>query len=88
LLVALKTAAGKLALDFEVYQSDAPDRDRRQLFLFQDPRTGLVTEVQILETTHDIRLDEAAVKTLRQWRFRPQTLRKFVVPIEFDLGYG
>ena len=53
-----------------------------------DPRTGLVTEVQILETTHDTRLDEAAVKALRQWRFKPNTLRKFVVPIDFDLGYG
>ena len=59
-----------------------------QFQLSIDPRTGLVTEVQILETTHDTRLDEAAIKALRQWRFKPNTVRKFVVPIEFDLGYG
>ena len=53
-----------------------------------DPRTGLVTDVQILETTHDKRLDDAAIKALRQWRFKPHAVRKFVVPIDFDLGYG
>jgi TonB family protein len=53
-----------------------------------DPHTGQVVEVQILQTMHDQRLDDAAVKTLRQWRFKPNTVRKFVVPIDFDLGYG
>jgi TonB family protein len=51
-----------------------------------DAHTGLVVDVQILETTHDKRLDDAAVKALRQWRFKPHTVQKFVVPIDFDLG--
>jgi TonB family protein len=53
-----------------------------------DTRTGSVTDVQILETTHDKRLDDSAVKTLRQWRFKPNSIRSFDVPIDFDLGYG
>lgn len=53
-----------------------------------DPRTGLVTDVQILETTHDKRLDDSAAQTLRQWRFKPNTIQTFDVPIDFDLGYG
>ena len=56
--------------------------------LFVDPRTGLVTDVQTLETTHDTRLDAAAVKALRQWRFKPNTVRKLTVPIDFSFGYG
>jgi TonB family protein len=52
-----------------------------------DPRTGLVTNVQILESTRDKRLDDSAVKTLRGWHFKPNTFQKFVVPIDFDLGY-
>lgn len=61
-------------------------RGRFQLMI--NPSTGLVTDVQILETTHDQRLDAAAMKALRQWRFRPRTLQKVVVPIDFSISYG
>jgi TonB family protein len=64
----------------------APGKGRFQLTI--DPRTGQVTTVKILESTRDNRLDAAAIKALRQWRFKPNTLRQFVVPIDFDLGYG
>jgi TonB family protein len=61
---------------------------RGQFQLLINPSTGLVTDVQILETTHDQRLDAAAVKAFRQWRFRPRTLQKLVVPIDFSIRYG
>ncbi|MGI8957897.1 MAG: energy transducer TonB [Chthoniobacterales bacterium] len=53
-----------------------------------DPSTGLVTDVQTLQTTHDQRLDAAAVKAFRQWRFRPHTLQKLVAPVDFNIRYG
>jgi TonB family protein len=61
-------------------------RGRFQLII--NPSTGLVNDVQILETTHDGRLDAAAVKALRQWRFRPHTLTKLNVPVSFGISYG
>jgi TonB family protein len=56
--------------------------------LIINPSTGLVTEVQTLQTTHDQRLDAAAVKAFRQWRFRPHTLQRLVVPADFNIRYG
>ncbi|MGH8094594.1 MAG: TonB family protein [Chthoniobacterales bacterium] len=46
-----------------------------------DPSNGLVTEVKILETTGRWSFDTAAVRAFRQWRFRPRTLKKFVIPM-------
>ena len=39
--------------------------------------------MQILQSTSDRRLDDAALKCLRQWRFKPHTLEKLVMPIGF-----
>jgi TonB family protein len=59
-----------------------------RFLLIINPSSGLVTDVQTLQTTHDQRLDAAAVKAFRQWRFRPHTLRKLIMPADFNLGYG
>jgi TonB family protein len=56
-----------------------PRRDRFQLSI--DPSSGLVTDVKILETTGRWSFDNAAVRAFRQWRFRPHTLTKFVIPM-------
>jgi len=48
-----------------------------------DRKNGLVTSVQVLKTMGDNRLDAAALEALHKWRFKPQTLRELVVPIEF-----
>ncbi len=69
---------------FEANEHGVAGQGRFQLII--NPSTGLVNDVQILETTRDRRLDEAAVKALRQWRFRPHTLTKLKVPVSF--GYG
>ena len=55
-----------------------PRRGRFQLNI--DPSSGLVTDVKILETTGRWPFDTAAVRAFRQWRFRPHTLTKFIVP--------
>lgn len=56
-----------------------PRHGRFQLNI--DPSSGLVTDVKILETTRRWSFDIAAVQAFRQWRFRPHTLTKFVVPM-------
>ena len=49
--------------------------------LWIDPGTGRVREVKILESTSDVRLDDAALKAFRQWRFVPHTVSSVTVPI-------
>lgn len=56
-----------------------PRRGRFQLNI--DPSSGLVTDVKILETTGMWSFDTAAVRAFRQWRFRPHSLTKFIIPM-------
>jgi TonB family protein len=63
-----------------------PGRGLFQLLI--DTNTGQVTEVKILHTSGDVRLDSAALKAFRQWRFRPHTLKKLTVPMNFSIRYG
>ena len=48
-----------------------------------DLQTGRVTDVKILESTRDGRLDEAGVKAFRQWRFAPHTVDKVTIRVSF-----
>ncbi len=48
-----------------------------------DPQTGRVTDVTILESTSDGRLDNASVKAFQQWRFVPHTVETVTVPVSF-----
>jgi TonB family protein len=48
-----------------------------------DPNTGRVTDIKIVKTTGDRRLDEASIKALRQWRFAPHTESTITVPVTF-----
>jgi TonB family protein len=45
--------------------------------------TGEVTRVDIVRSTGSKVLDDEAVRTLRQWRARPHTLRAISVPIRW-----
>jgi TonB family protein len=48
-----------------------------------DQNSGRVTNVRVLDTMGEYPLDIFASHTLRLWRFRPHTLRRFVVKIGF-----
>ena len=50
-----------------------------------DSRTGTATSARMLQTTGWGVLDNAALKALRQWRFKPGTVRKARIPINFTL---
>ena len=45
--------------------------------------TGWPYSVRVLESSGDSFLDNVAQETLRRWRFKPRTIYKLVVPIEF-----
>ena len=48
-----------------------------------DPATGDVTSASMIKSTgHDI-LDNAALRALRQWRYRPRGITTFEIPIQF-----
>jgi len=48
-----------------------------------DPATGRVTSASMIRSTgHDI-LDNAALRALRQWRYRPRGITTFEIPIQF-----
>jgi|ERR1700730_379614 len=46
-------------------------------------KTGDVSSIQILKSTGDKRLDDAATKALRTWRFKVGALKEVIVPISF-----
>src|SRR6266480_4667785 len=49
-----------------------------------DPRNGSVTEASMAQSTGDPRLDNAAISAFRKWRFKPGTVSKVKIPIEFQ----
>ncbi len=48
-----------------------------------DPKTGWVTAARMEKSTGSKILDDAALWTFRQWRFRPGTVRQVHSPISF-----
>jgi TonB family protein len=48
-------------------------------------KPGVVTRVDIIRSTGSKLLDDAAVKSLRHWRARPNTVSHMRVPIRFLL---
>ncbi len=50
-----------------------------------DRKSGRVTAVQVLQTTGHKILDEAAIQSFRQWRFKPGEAAKVKMPISFTL---
>jgi TonB family protein len=48
-----------------------------------DPATGQITSVSMVKSTgHDV-LDNAVLRALRQWRYRPRGITTFEIPIQF-----
>jgi TonB family protein len=50
-----------------------------------NPETGDVTSVSIVKSSAHKILDDAAIFSLRRWRFRPHTLRQIMIPVNFSL---
>jgi TonB family protein len=48
-----------------------------------DKRTGSVTSATMLKSTGRRILDDAALKTFRQWRFKAGTVAKVKVPVRY-----
>jgi TonB family protein len=53
-----------------------------------NPKSGLVDEVKVLESTGYRELNELAVKALLQWQFKPGTPSPVEVPVEFYIQGG
>jgi TonB family protein len=51
-----------------------------------DPLSGSVTEASMAQSTGNPILDKSAVSTFRKWRFKPGTVSKVKIPVEFTLG--
>jgi TonB family protein len=47
--------------------------------------TGFVTDAQMTQTTGSPLLDNATLSTMKRWRFKPGTIRKVRIPIEYRL---
>jgi TonB family protein len=46
---------------------------------------GNVEDVRVVKSTGHKELDEAAIVAFRQWRFRPHSIYKTVIPVDFRL---
>ena len=51
-----------------------------------DPASGRVSEASIEQSTGDSTLDKSMVNAFRQWRFKPGTVSKVKIPIEFTIS--
>jgi TonB family protein len=50
-----------------------------------DPASGRVTGASMEQSTGDRTLDKSAVDAFRKWRFKPRTVSKVRIPIEFTM---
>lgn len=63
-------------------------KGRGKFRLTINPKSGLVDEVKILQSTGYQDLNKLAVKALLQWQFQPGTHSPVEVPVEFDIQGG
>jgi len=51
-----------------------------------DPASGSVTEASMAQSTGSPLLDNSTVSTFRKWRFKPGTVSKVRIPVEFTMA--
>ena len=49
-------------------------------------KTGVVSSVQVWQSTGHRILDEAAIRTLRNWRFKPEAVVRWLTPVDFSMN--
>ena len=54
--------------------------------VFVDLKTGSVTKVAAIKSTGFKRLDDSAVASLRQWRWKPGTWQQIDMPVTFTIA--
>ena len=70
-----------------LYVDRAAWREGRGVFhVTLDAQTGLVREVTVKQSTGHATLDSSAVAALRQWRFRPGSLKQLDIPVTFKMA--
>jgi TonB family protein len=50
-----------------------------------DPASGIVTKASMAQTTGSPLLDKSVLSTVRTWKFKPRTVSKVSVPVEFTM---
>src|SRR5947207_1460570 len=50
-----------------------------------DPASGSVTNVSMAQSTGSLLLDKSALSTVRTWKFKPGTVSKVRIPVEFTM---
>jgi TonB family protein len=51
-----------------------------------DPGSGNVTEASMVQSTGSQLLDNAALRTFRKWRFKPRTVSKVKIRVDFNMA--
>jgi len=73
----------KVKIPIRFVMDDAPGNG--SLLAEVDQNTGRVTSVQMLASTGNQKLDDAALNAFRKWRFKPGGPRKVKIPITFTM---
>jgi TonB family protein len=63
-------------------------KGRGRFRLTINPKSGLVDQVKVVQSTGYRELNELAAKALLQWQFKPGTSSPVEVPVEFDIQGG